>query len=598
MWQKLLAVGLFLAVILLYWPGLSGAFIFDDFHNFVENPAVHVDEWSLEAVEDAATAYGSGLPHRPIATLSLAVDHYFWGEDAFGFKLTNVLIHALNASLVLLLLLKLQGEVNRQFHQFWPPWSAFVLAAVWAFHPLQVSTVLYVVQRMEMLAVMLILLSLIGYLQGRRHMIGGSGKAAGWFALAMICTILAILSKEIGVLAPLLMLAMELVVFRFSCSTEQSARRLKAFFVSLVGFYLLVFLVWVLPQQVDPARWAHREFTQYERLLTQLRVLPMYIYWVLVPAPDHYLFYYDQFSHSKGLLRPVTTLLGGIFLASLGVVAWLVRNRSPMVALGIAWFFVAHILTSNVFSLELVFEHRNYFAVLGGLLAVAGLLQMIAASLNRRIVAVAAAALVLGLGAITATQTATWGNQMNLALALVERNPDSERAGLDLGELYLDYSDGYSTSPFFESAMRQFERVAVVDGASIVPDQALVLMKLDSGRATPPDLWDRLIGKLRDQALRSRDFDVVLNLLRQRRDGAELDDAKLDAMCRTLVERRFVPAPVLVQVGYFSVQVLDDVELAGLAFRQAADAISDDREALERLRGSLADEGVLHLLEG
>ena len=452
------------AVLLVYWPGLSGPFVFDDFHNFVENPAVQVDEWSLESIREAATAYGTRLPHRPVATLSLAMDYWVWGDNAFGFKLTNLLIHVFNALLVLFLLRRLQETVNRQFNQSWPVWSAFLLAAVWALHPLQVSSVLYAVQRMELLAVTFMLLALVGYLKGRQKTLDGAGGAGMWFALAGVATLFSVLSKQIGVLAPLLMLALEFVVFRFGGLAERSARRLKAVFLAVVGLYLLLFLFWLLPQQMDPAQWAHREFNAYERLITQLRVLPMYIGWVLLPLPENHLFYYDHLRHSEGLLQPMTTLLGGLFLVFLAIVAWVARNRAPMVALGIVWFFVAHALTSNAISLELAFEHRNYFAVLGVLLAVAGVLRMMSVSLSQRILAVAAVALVFGLGTITATQSATWGNQMNLALALVERNPESERAGLDLGELYLDYSDGHPASPFFGAAMQEFERVATVEG--------------------------------------------------------------------------------------------------------------------------------------
>ena len=48
----------------------------------------------------------------------------------------------------------------------------------------------------------------------------------------------------------------------------------------------------------------------------------------------------------------------------------MLRRQRPLVALGIAWFFAAQLLTATVVPLELVFEHRNYFASLGICLAV------------------------------------------------------------------------------------------------------------------------------------------------------------------------------------------------------------------------------------
>ena len=50
------------------------------------------------------------------------------------------------------------------------------------------------------------------------------------------------------------------------------------------------------------------------------------------------------------------------------------RTRWPLFSLGVFLFFAAHLITSNVIGLELAFEHRNHFALIGAVLAVGSLL--------------------------------------------------------------------------------------------------------------------------------------------------------------------------------------------------------------------------------
>src|SRR5690606_38727533 len=89
---------------LVYWPGLRGGFVFDDYPNIVDNRLLHVDwndgwrEWLAAAFSSPASAL-----QRPLASLTFAVNHALTGLDPYWMKLANLGIHLLNAWLVLLL---------------------------------------------------------------------------------------------------------------------------------------------------------------------------------------------------------------------------------------------------------------------------------------------------------------------------------------------------------------------------------------------------------------------------------------------------------------------------------------------------------------
>src|SRR5690606_30189310 len=110
-------------------------------------------------------------------------------------------------------------------------------------------------------------------------------------------------------------------------------------------------------------------------LLTQPRVLCMYLGQILWPLPQHMPFYYDWVQPSRSLLQPWTTAPAIATLSALLALAWWARVRQPLFALGVFLFFAAHTITSNVVALELAFEHRNHFALIGAVLAVGSVLS-------------------------------------------------------------------------------------------------------------------------------------------------------------------------------------------------------------------------------
>ena len=183
-------------------------------------------------------------------------------------------------------------------------------------------------------------------------------------------------------------------------------------------------------------------------------------------------------------------------MIALAVLAFLARHRWPLVALGVGWFFMAHALTSNVIPLELAFEHRNYFAILGILLAVSQLLAALTSGLNLDARRTLAALLVSLLAVMCALQVNTWAEPFRLALALSTRNPGSERASYELGRVMLEASGGNQDSPLFDLAIQQWEDASKLPSRSPLAEQALIIALSHKGRPAPAEIWDRFREKL------------------------------------------------------------------------------------------------------
>ena len=153
---------------------------------------------------------GVGSPGRPISYLSFLLQSGSWPHDPLAFKLVNIALHVANGALVYAVVARTLALLGRA--------DAAVLgdqpAAAWLVHPIQVSTVLYVVQRMTELAALFCLGGMLAYLRGR--VLARSGRVdAGyaWMSAGLaLGTPLAILAKENGALLPVYIAVIELTL--------------------------------------------------------------------------------------------------------------------------------------------------------------------------------------------------------------------------------------------------------------------------------------------------------------------------------------------------------------------------------------------------
>lgn len=136
--------------------------------------------------------------NRPVQLASLMADAALWGRDPFGYRLTNLLLHALNGCLLFAVLRGLpESNGAEQTRDRWGLWLAMVLSALFLVHPLAVEVVCESSNREDLLATTFLLAAVLGVLRVTR-----SGE--GWLAMSGIMgfTFLAIGGKETGIAAP------------------------------------------------------------------------------------------------------------------------------------------------------------------------------------------------------------------------------------------------------------------------------------------------------------------------------------------------------------------------------------------------------------
>ena len=520
---------------LLYSGGVSGPFLFDDHIHITQNRWVKID--SL-AWPDLVQAWGSSFSpfptDRPLAQVSFGINHALAGLDPWAFKATNVAIHLLIGLFVYLLVYLVYRAVKRDDDD--PRTGqlvAIAAATLWLVHPLHVSTVLYTVQRMAQLSTLSLLAALSCYFWGRIQ-IANSRPGILWILVAPLIAMVGFLGKENAALLPLLLLVSEVTVLR-GLPTGNRRQTMRLIWLLFIALPLLAALAYFA---MHPGYFNHdgRPFSLEERVLTQARVLWLYLQWIVVPDLGALGMFHDDIAISRGWTEPPTTLAAVIALIALAIAAIFFRKKAPIFAFGALFFLAAHTLESGVFPLEMVFEHRNYLASVGPLLVMAHSAMLASKKVRARPVAlVLGALLILSYSVVTYLRVGNWSSYENFILAQAENHPNSPRSNFLAAQLMISSLDkSPESAPVFAEAARTFLKNGLaVDQRCINCLFGMIVLDLHLNEQPARAVIDRLKAALRTGHVGATEVSIsqFSYLVKwQQADGAGLAEEDLEGI--------------------------------------------------------------------
>ncbi|QEP42921.1 hypothetical protein D5085_07165 [Ectothiorhodospiraceae bacterium BW-2] len=413
---------------LIYFNGLFGPLLLDDQKELQRF-------FSQSGSVLASTLWSdSGQLGRPLSMLSFSFSAWLFGDQIFGWKLTNLLLHSLIGVIIYLFTLRLLQLFQLKASQ--PNgWTistnqlkivALMVATLWLLHPIHVSTVLYTVQRMTQLSALWVFLALTLYAHIlyclQQQKLNHKQTTPYLILIWLLCFPAALLSKESGVLLPLFILIINITI-----PYHQHYIKLKKMQTYLALSILLIgglFLLFNFNNYISG--YALREFTLNERLLTEFRVISSYISMILMPTLSKFTFLHDDTIISSSLLFPPTTLYSLIFIVGVAVSALLLFRYQPLISFGLFFFFAGHILESTIFPLEVMFEHRNYLPSFGILLACMVLFLSVL-SLTNKVKAIIFFITIFLFGMMTFYLSMVWSSQQLLYGHILQYNPSSPR---------------------------------------------------------------------------------------------------------------------------------------------------------------------------
>lgn len=418
------ALALVAAVGLVYANSLHAPFVFDDLLSITENPTIR-RLWPLTEPLSPPSGQGLTVEGRPLLNLSLALNYAVSGTAPRSYHLTNIAIHALAT-------LTLFGLVHRTLvtlHGQSAPLLAFSAALLWAVHPLQTESVTYVVQRTESLMGLFLLATLYCF---RR----------GWLTAAFIACLLGMATKEVMVVAPLLVVLYDRTFV--SGSFRAGWQRHRAFYGALAATWLLLGALVLAAGNRGGTIGSSAGVSPWDYALCQSRAVLHYARLALWPHP--LVFDYGPDFVSFATAAPYLLLVLALVTAT-GFALW----RRPALGFLGAWYFLILAPTSSVVggTRQMLAEHRIYLS----LAALAVLATLLAHRwLGRRCLwAVLPAA--LALGAATAARNTDYATTLTLYRDTAVKRPANGFARYNLAQAYADAGRHAEAIPEFEAAL-------------------------------------------------------------------------------------------------------------------------------------------------
>lgn len=491
-------------VVAAYWQALDAPFVFDDYPAIVRNASIRDLSAIGSVLNPPVTA--AGAAGRPAVNLTLAFDYALHGASPRGFHLTNILLHALTACLLFVVarhtLLVWAGRDGPDSSDRSSPMgpgvarsrgAAWVIALLWAVHPLLTETVVCVIQRNEILVAASILGVLYALLRAN-----AAKQPAPWLLLGIGLAWLGALSKEVAAVTPVLVLLFDRIFLAPNFTAIW--RRRGAFYVGLAASWLLI--GWLVLRNHERAGTVGFGLgtSAWQYLLTQSQAITGYLKLSLWPHPlvaDY------GFALAPGIsaVWPYVLLVGMLLAATL-LLLW----RAPRCGFLAAWCFLLLAPSSSIVPLttQTMAEHRMYLP-LAGLVALAVLLAM---RVNRG--AWLASFVALPLLAVTTTRVGTYHTEESLWRDTVTKQPDNARAWSSLAHVFVQqdrwseaatlYDKAVTLRPDYADTQNDYANVLLHLGRTdaalahyrsahrLKPDDAEIELNCAAGRAQTGDL--------------------------------------------------------------------------------------------------------------
>jgi tetratricopeptide (TPR) repeat protein len=333
-WRSALlaAFGLAVLMVFLYWPAVDFRLLSFDDQYYTQNALVS------EGLNDAnIVRVFTELPEEdlfiPLTRLSFMVDVELFGMAPRGFHFTNIVLHAIDMALLLLVLWRMTGSLGK---------SALAAALV-AFHPLRVESVAWVTERKDVLSVFFLLLSLSCYLRYART------RKMGWHVAVLFCCALGMLAKPMLVTLPFLLLLMDFwPLGRFREEAGEGpppsfGRRLLALAAEKIPLAAISVLASLATLYVKQKSGLHRGVSIASRLEHSFSADFIYLYQTVWPRDLVFRFFRQPWDQYSGTLIPAAAVL-----AIISVIVVRSSGRRPYVAFGWFWYLVALFPVSGI----------------------------------------------------------------------------------------------------------------------------------------------------------------------------------------------------------------------------------------------------------
>ena len=409
---------LVLATVLAYQPAWHAGFIWDDDVYVTNNPLLTAPD----GLRRIWFSLDSPSQYFPLTYTVFRIEHALWGLMPAGYHWVNILLHAVNALLVWRLLQRLGVP------------GAWLAAAIFALHPVQVESVAWVTELKSVLSLLFILLALLAWVEFIEE---PSKPSWRWYLLALACSALALTAKTTACTLPAALLLVPWL--KHKPVNWLRLAQVVPFLMMSAGMGLLT-VWWERYHQGTEGKMFALGLP--ERLLVAGHALWFYLGKLIWPVNL-------TFSYPRWNIHPADPPAYGWLAAcaGLGVVIYYLRRWTGRGLEVAALFYVATLspllgfIMLYTFLFTFVADHYQYVACIGPIaLAAAGIVRTIGILGTGKpfLKPVFCGALLLTLGVLTWRQCRMYADAETLWRTTIDRNPACWLARVNLGNAHLD----------------------------------------------------------------------------------------------------------------------------------------------------------------
>jgi len=404
---------LFAVTFVLYWQVKDFSFVNIDDNLYVENNRHVKTGLTIENIKWAFTdATRITNFWAPLTWLSIILDYEWYGMDAGGYHITNLLLHLANSLLILFVFYRMTGSL----------WQSAFLAAMFALHPLHVESVAWVTERKDVLSTLFWLLTMWAYTSYAKS------PDIRRYLLTFFCFILGLMSKPMLVTLPFVLLLLDFwPLNRIQISNPPAFRRdLFGLIREKTLFFILIFGVSVatfITQNKGDVLPPLSHISTFLRIENVIVSYSKYLWKMIWPFGLTVAYPYPNFLPLWQVITSLSLLICISFLSIYFV------KRAPWLIVGWLWYLgtLVPVIGIVVIAEQAMADRYTYVPLIGIFIMIAWGFPELLNRLTKKktVITIFFSCSVLLMAITTATQIRYWKNSKSLfehAISVTEKN--------------------------------------------------------------------------------------------------------------------------------------------------------------------------------
>lgn len=426
---------------------LYGQTLNHDFVNFDDDGYIYLNSYVKSGISIRGLIYAFTTTDKgnwiPLTWLSLMLDFQLFRLNPMGYHFNNVLLHALNASLLFIFFKKITGDT----------WPSLISSILFIIHPLHVESVAWLSERKDLLCAFFCFSSLISY----SYYIEKPNYKN--YILVSFLYLLALLSKPMAITLPMIMLLLDF----WPLKRIEDAKNLfkiknnRLLIIEKIPLIIISFLfsvITVISQKNAGAMVSIEKIPILVRCSNALESYIGYIIKTIYPVNLAVIYPYQKLFNISQIFFDLIIIVIISYIAGTSI------KKYPYLFIGWLWFLITLLPVIGLIQVgnQSMADRYTYLPLIGLFIVIVWYMKCLTTKfqVNQYIITIISGILLFVFGLISWNQIKIWKNSVTLFEHTVTVTKNNWLAHLNLGEAF--YENGQT-----DEAIIQYQKALAIN---------------------------------------------------------------------------------------------------------------------------------------